>query len=431
MQEGLFSLPGTLKIYRTFGGFPVDVDPCDPNGQASSDRILLVRPLLLVAVLFSATLAISMAQMEALFGGVFAFQVLADAMGVPKEDAMLPLVFYCINWCVSACFLALYVYSRRKIVKVYKDLASINCRVFHPTSKKVRSMNKLWMSCYFFMYILVMGAGICYSVLIYATFSAKSDEPISVLGWASTLTYGMGASLSAANPLIGSGVISFCDILVVLADICVQWENKIKDLVTMTPQHGSAHKTLNRTKLLLSQLSIGDDFCELINFAKKTFSPFTVAMYAYFLAGGVLYTYGGFGLLLSSSEGLIPFLLCMGALMIAVIFVQTIWILSFVGSYFTEKRNAARAMLSHLLCNAYLDIDDQVKYQAQELLDRLTQANMSPYDYFEISNSNFLAMIATNVTYIIVLLQFKTTLPPDGSDVNVIPGNSSIQIPII
>ncbi len=221
MKEGLLSLPGSLKIYRVFGGFPVDVDPCDPGGCPASDRALLARPLALVG-LFSVALAISMVQMESMFGRVGDLEALASAMGVTKEDAMLPLLFFCMNWCISTCYFFLFVYRWKKIVKLYKNLAILDCRISHSTSGILRGANMLWMSNFFFGYILVFGTGICYSILMQKAFISKADGQLSLLDWAAVLSYGFAGSFSATNPMIVSGITCLCDVLVTLGDICTQ-----------------------------------------------------------------------------------------------------------------------------------------------------------------------------------------------------------------
>ncbi len=156
-------------------------------------------------------------------------------------------------------------------------------------------------------------------------------------------------------------------------------------------------------------MSIGNEYCELVSLANKTLSPFIVVMYMYFLAGGVMYAYGGFGLAMQNSKGLIPLLLCTAALALTLIFCASMWILSLMGNRFAEKRDTLRATLGQILSQACSDSDNGMKFEVQECLNRLEQAKISPYGYFEITNSNFLGMIATNVTYIIVLLQFKGT----------------------
>ncbi len=325
-------------------------------------------------------------------------------MGVSKEDGMLPLIFFCINWFVSICFLCLFVWRRKRIVKLYQRLASVDRRVSNSStsSGRLRGATAVWTSYFSVIYLLSLGTGACYAILMHKTFSSTLDGQLSPLDWLAVFFFSFASSFSATNPMIGSSVVCLCDVLVALGDICFQWEGKMRVSVCHNPDQKAS------AKLLHSQISVGNDFCELVSFTNETFSPFVVMIYMYFLAGGVMYAYGGGALLMQSPEGTIPLLLCIAAFLISTIFCVTIWTVSFVGNRFTEKRDAAIAMLGQVVYQAYSDVDDRTKFQAQELLDRLKQANISPYGYFEISNSNFLSVIATNATYIIVLLQFKS-----------------------
>ncbi len=83
MKEGPLSLPWSLKVYRAIGGFPINLDPCNPDEHLSSTSTLLVMPVLLLGVLFSATLVVNLLHMGARFDGVGNMEVRAKQTADP------------------------------------------------------------------------------------------------------------------------------------------------------------------------------------------------------------------------------------------------------------------------------------------------------------------------------------------------------------
>ena len=54
------------------------------------------------------------------------------------------------------------------------------------------------------------------------------------------------------------------------------------------------------------------------------------------------------------------------------------------------------------------ELDDRAKLEVEVLLGRIDSVKIAPYNYFEMANSHLIGVVATVITYIIVLLQFNT-----------------------
>ncbi len=409
-KEPPLSLPGILKMFRALGGFPIDMDPCDPTNMVKSDGIIVVRPLLMVLA-FLIPFLINWIQLRSKFGKWMALGEMAEVMGVLREDVMMPVLFFCFNILFSLSFLVLFISKRRVIIKLYCHASALNGKIFFPTVQTVRGKGLMWASYIAYNYVFITGAALCYSSMMYHTFMEISNGSLSGLDWASIVASGISGSF-IASPLTCSAIMMWIDILVFLADICVQWEFSLLMRQDKAKKNSSKEEApFNWSQELHSQLLITKEFCELADFAHEALTPFILLTYIFFLTGGVMYSYGSLGFFVTTTNGTIPLLLCLGNMLLTSLFYASLWIGSFVGTHLKEKKNCIRRRLHHFLSCSYYDVDDRTKFETKELLSRLEGVKFSPYGYFEVCNSNFLTVMATNATYIIVLLQFKAACP--------------------
>ena len=413
MPEGRFSLPWVLTQYRHFGGFPVDVDPCDPANDMRQRRLQrLIRPILSTLAFFVAPIVINKIQMWRIFGGVTQYDKMAEAMGIRLEDATWPLVFFCVNFCMCLVNLGLFVTKHAKIVKLYKDLAFLESKTFFPSCGNIRGSKLLWLGYVLIVPSLKLVASACYATVMARMYmnlpSSGSGGDLTPMEWMTAIAFGVGGGLTAGNPLSASAVLYALDVILSLGKICSQWESKMK--AQRTKLHtSSTKKPLDRVLVLEEQLSLAQQLCELAEEARKTIAPFIFVAYLSFLSGGIMYVYEALAVLIYEPKETNTLLLGVANFLIAMLFYGTLFTSSIFGSCLENKKNETKAALSSIVLDTYKYADDFTKFRSQKLLEDLDASlKIAPYGYFDLSNSNFLGVIATNATYIIVLLQFRS-----------------------
>lgn len=72
-----------------------------------------------------------------------------------------------------------------------------------------------------------------------------------------------------------------------------------------------------------------------------------------------------------------------------------------------DLRNSARRTLEKVVAENVNDMDLGLRYKAGIVGRRLGEVDISPYNLFKLSHSNYLGIMTTLITYIIVLMQFK------------------------
>ena len=84
--------------------------------------------------------------------------------------------------------------------------------------------------------------------------------------------------------------------------------------------------------------------------------------------------------------------------------------------FLDTRASALQTMQFNHVNRMYPKLDRRLKWKIQVLEDRLSRPNaISPYFAFNMNRSTFLPGLATVLTYLIIVIQFKLTEVPDDS----------------
>ncbi len=406
-----YAFAGISRTIQLLGGIPVDVDFWEPAN--SSDSISLAKPLVMIGALVGVFVN-NFIQIRKHFGRVFDFENLSEAMEVSVADVVTLHLLFSFGLVSTAGFVLLFACKRKKIAVLYRQLARMGGRVHWPAAAEETSRDKWnwWSLAIPASCVNGIVAGTCYSwVVTDALRSVSSDGQLDAIDWVTIISQGMGVALSIGNNTVVIGVAVLCvDVLHFLVDILVTWRSKMTASRPSSGGEGSSEKGREMSHTARENLTLVSSFCGLMDLANAVLAPFLTLTYSYVLIGGVLFTYGSFGILLDAPLGKHQLLLLAENLLIAVIFYAIPLRLSILGNQLRGKAAAAAAALRELVSETYRELDDRTRFDAKAMLEELrASARIAPYDLFEVSNANFVGVLATHATYIIVALQFRSS----------------------
>ena len=159
---------------------------------------------------------------------------------------------------------------------------------------------------------------------------------------------------------------------------------------------------------LSEHLALGRYLCCLVKQADKALAPYLQFVHMYFLLAGVSYTFGALDIVFHASQAKVP------AIFIAISFTVSafvcyflLWLISHAGNKLRLAKEETKEALEDLYVHRSRTMKDEDKIEIDVLLGRIESVKIAPYNYFEVANSNLVGVVATVVTYIIVLLQFN------------------------
>ena len=237
--------------------------------------------------------------------------------------------------------------------------------------------------------MLGTASGVCYGSLSHGFFSnARGDSAeLNLLEWVLTVAMAIEVPMVVVdNFLICSGFMLSLDVMLGLGDILAQWKFK------MLGEHG-------RTSEMKTELLFAQDFCRLVESANAMLAPLILTAYSYILAGAVLFTYGALGMLFNSPDERV-WSYFIGNSLLALALYLCAFVFSVVGNRIQAKKDAAMRVLHEFISDRYADIGDKLRFDGVGILSRLEKVvKISPYDFFEVSNTHYLGVIATHATY--------------------------------
>ncbi len=395
-----------MNLFRAAGGIPFDFDFQNPESK-SGEKIQLLKPLLVIAILL-APLGLGLCHVERLFGSPFAIGAMGKAMGVSAQDGLLPIMLFMFGLSTSGCFLQIFVLKRKRIARIYCTIAKLERECHWVTEETVRDK---WGP--FVLWIIIgtfcsMSSGVCYGLVSHGLFvNVKGSFDLSFLEWLSVITMAASVPLVVVhNVSICAGFMLCIDVMVSLGDILLQWKCRMLDAIHASKSL-KEHDTKASAKVVKHEISFAEDICKLTEAANGMLAPFVLLAYTYLLVGAVLYTYGAFGMLFNSADQKL-WTYFAGNLLLAVVMYFSALFFSYFGNCLQTKRDQSMALLHELLLKTYVHIDGATLFEGTGVLARMDKViRISPYDFFEVSNTNFLGVIATHATYIIVALQFR------------------------
>ncbi len=208
------------------------------------------------------------------------------------------------------------------------------------------------------------------------------------------------------------------DMITALKDLFQQWEANIRDAVD---------SDLLRNAAFSKHLKLSRKLLVVVEKTNSSLSPFLFCTYVYFLVAGVSFSYMGLAVALTF-EHRAGLFLAIGINIYSLMAFWYMWTTSSLGEGMENSKKKARygkitagtIVLPHCTNQTLprrsalfelsigCGLDEDTRDKRNDLMESLDNAKISPYNYFVVDNANLLGMFASVITYLIVLLQFRT-----------------------
>ncbi len=403
MRRGPISLAKLFAFYKMCGGFPLHLVPTKATTVDRDSRVLCLRPLV-AGLLMMVTYAFVLYETCNIYAFAPAEFInnLAKGLGT---STFLVYVLYCISIYILVIGFVSYIlilWRRKRICAFYASYSHLEKFVGEKRTDYALGEPTLITWLFSCMVLVTIGC-VMYSVVCYkACMDFTHGEPMTWVRWIYIFTLALERLWTLNNPMVISVSILCMDYVLALRDLLSQWKHALEKLSVFDKDFKNKFKT---------HLKFGGDLCILAEEANVTMAPFNLLSYVYFFVGGVMYFYGAFDIVFSTDK------IKEQAALLSVTYATfaVAWFYGFamtanMGDDVYDQRDAVVRTLDMIVLECQEgDLNDNLVYGLNGLIRQLNNIKIAPYNYFEVRNSTFIAMMATVATYLIIVLQFRAS----------------------
>ncbi len=398
MKEGSwFKLANFLKVFKYMGGFPLVLDPNNPTNVEDDSKLNLFYPCFFFVVFI--TLGIyTLTEYYIAYGfGVEGYLNMADYLNISLFEVIMIHATLSGSALLSMFAFALLVGKRKAICTVYKDVFKISQEIKKQGITVVRTsifgnpVAILWFA----------SGPLCIFTgsVFYAWASLRGyqevTEPQNLPPWRNWLLASgvcLYTTWSISNPMVASISVICMDVLYSTSD-CLRGLTKV---------------IIQMDEIGLPTLNTGLKICHLAKDISTNMACFYLFMFAYFLLGGLTYTYGAFDIVFANPT-FSSILMSAAFICFASIWFIFMCMLSAAGNNLRNAKDSLQeAMETHFL-NSNTPSNGKIEKFKDALMRRLDKLAITPYNLFEVGNVSVLGVFATLITYLIIILQFRAT----------------------
>ncbi len=156
---------------------------------------------------------------------------------------------------------------------------------------------------------------------------------------------------------------------------------------------------------------VSNDIGRLGNKLREIVSPFLLTTYSAVVFFCITFFYGSLSPVFGLSGDASFYLYSASTLTMGALFFLGLYLSSGVGQDLTNTRQQAVRCLEDLGMRVYGHLDTQERMGLEIATSRLEGRVicLSPYNLFDVTNSSFVGVLSTSVTYLIILLQFRVS----------------------
>jgi len=388
-----------LTKLRWFGGFPLGLETLSVD---------IWRPLMIPAF-FLASEIICSYNLFVMVGGnnyLESLNEFSEAFNLPTTDMFMHFMFTVLATLVSFAFFILFALKRKGICKIYMMISDLpqllQMSEFQFKKKTLRVTILLSVAT-----ILALINGTITS-FVNSAYGGKMEEftgrKPGAFQWFSLGMYSCSVVVWAINPLVIGALVLYADISYSLIQLLHAWKTKIE---TSHEAWMAKMRMTNVNSLILE----AKHFCKFASLVNEALAPIIFLLHAHFLILGILTTYGAAGIFFKNlgddpngeRSAPLPGLLSVAFFFAAPINIAAIEILGTLGTHIMLAANDSATALE--------DAMDQMSCCLGAVAAaRLREAcKIKPYQAFEVSNGNNVAILSSLLTFMVVMLQFRVS----------------------
>ena len=333
----------------------------------------------------------------------FKLEALHDASDTSLLDSVAKLTIPLVSVCGGVVHIIMYAKKAKGFTKLCKEMETfpINdkdiIQVYKATVRKLKIMSLLCLmgsllnTIYFHFTLkhLFHGFELKYPFLV------EIFKVVTFFNW--QMTFYSGAHISA-NFLI-----------LFFIGLCLKLCN---DLITKMEEEHKVHWTMGVNKLanLQSYFQQANFICHFISKLNNVLEPFILIQCALGLSLSFGAAFNVSGILFSAWSS-VRICFTISNIFYLTLFIMNLFYIFYAGQELEDKVEEVKDNLQRLGEDPQVRLNQTEKRQFYGIMNKLggSITQLSPYSYFSVNNSTFLATVGVIITYLIVLMQFKST----------------------